>query len=79
MRMRRKGKKVTNPFDRILEAYRDYQYTNDKLLENFQPNKDYSLEYLETRAQKLEASISAIEYTKEYITSKDTLHPEPPW
>ena len=72
-------KKMENPFDKILEQYEDYKYVNDKLLENFQPNADYSLEFLQTRGKEIEASIKAVTYAKTYVESKDESVPEPPW
>lgn len=70
---------MENPFDRILEQYEDYKYVNDKLLENFQPNNDYSLDFLKRRGTAIEASIHAITYAKTYVESGDVTVPEPPW
>jgi hypothetical protein len=71
--------KKPNPFDRIVESYKDYKYANDKLLENYQPNNDYSLEYLQTRNERVEAAIAAIEYAKTYVESESDTVPDPPW
>ena len=70
---------MKNPFDRILEVYKDYKYVNDKLLENFRPNADYSLDFLQTRGHKLEASIEAVKYAKTYVEAEKDSIPDPPW
>lgn len=71
--------KHDNPFDRIVETYKDYIYVNKTLLENFQINNDYSLEYLQIRGERLEAAIAAVEYAKEYVESNSNDLPDPPW
>lgn len=71
--------KHDNPFDRIVETYKDYVYVNDKLLENFQVNEDYTLEYLQNRNKRLEGAIAALLYAKEYIESNSNDLPDPPW
>ena len=68
-----------NPYDRIVQIYEDYLYVNDKLLENYQPNADFSLEYLQTRGKEIAASIKAIKYVKEYVLSEEQGVPDPPW
>jgi len=77
--MRETRKRTNNPFERIVETYKDYKYVNDKLLENFQVNNDYSLEFLQIRGERIEASIAAIEYAQTYIESKSNDVPDPPW
>ena len=67
-----------DPFDRIIQAYEDYKNVNDILLDNFLPNNDYSLEYLQSRDDRLEAAILAIRYAKEYVNSKNEEYPNPP-
>jgi len=72
-------KKPESPVEWISQIYEDYKYVNDKLLENFQVNEDYTLEYLQNRNERLEGAIAALLYAKEYIESNSNDVPDPPW
>ena len=77
--MRQTRNRPESPLEWIIHIYEDYKYANDKLLENFQPNDDYTLEYLTNRGERLEGAIAAIQYAKEYIESNSNDIPDPPW